>query len=109
MRGSKRYSTRRHPQKTICRASVVTHTMADPQNRHAADRVSRLMVQRGIEMESGFSRGSIAFLIGPRRWNLKGIAMNRFWQADQGLCIMGLVDFGTRQDEESLHGRHHII
>ncbi len=69
IRESSRYSTRRQLQKAICRVSVVTQTTADPQNAQPADRVSRLMVQRGIEMESGLSNGSIAFLFGRTEGN----------------------------------------
>jgi hypothetical protein len=39
--------------------------MIEPQNKQPDDRLSRLMVQRGMEMESGFNSDlSIAFLIG---------------------------------------------
>lgn len=71
-RGSSRYSTNRQPQKAIWRVSVVTQTMIDRQNIQPGDRLSRLIVQRGMEMESGLSvDSSITCPIGRIAKNLK--------------------------------------
>ena len=63
--GSRRYSTSRQLQNATCRVSVVTRTMMEWQNTQPGERVSRAMVQRGIERWSGLSVWSfIIFPIG---------------------------------------------
>ncbi len=48
--GSRRYSTSRQLQNATCRVSVVTRTMMEWQNTQPSERISRAMVQRGIEI-----------------------------------------------------------
>jgi hypothetical protein len=47
----------RQQQNASCLESVVTQTMIDWQKAQPIDRVSRLMVHRGMAIESGLSAG----------------------------------------------------
>ncbi len=85
---------RRQLQKAIWRVSVVTQTMIERQNMQPSDRVSRLMVQRGITMDSGLRvDSSILFPIGKAVGNLKPLSILAIpsWHAAKCLCIMWLL------------------
>ena len=65
--GRSRYSTRRQLQNAICLISVVTQTIIDRQKMQPSDRISRLIVHRGILIESGFSNDSFMHSLSAER------------------------------------------